>query len=348
MKKNILIFILIIIIITNCSPDDGSDNVMLVEDRDRTEQQLADRDSLQNYLNTHYYNSGELAGIENPMPSDIIITELEEGESVPADHTLLATADNLETKTTIHAEAEYEYYILRINQGGGEASPRFTDQVAAIYEGRLVTDASVFDSVVTAEFFNLVGFDVNNTNGTIRGWQLVFPEFNVAENFELNSGVVEYNNFGLGVMFIPSGLGFFSRGTIPGVPSYSNLIFKFALLQTQENDHDGDGIPSHFEDLNNNSDVFDDNSDDDNAPDFLDIDDDNDGVPTIFELLPQVYEVDTNNGGQEPILAENEFEIDRSEVGGVITINTVTIVDANDNDIPDYLEAEVTTNYNEN
>jgi len=344
-KVSGLVGLLLVVLLFTCSSDDDN-NVVLVEDRDRTEQQAVDKDLLQNYFNTHYYNSGELATLENPTPSDIIITELAEGESVPDGQTLLADANNLETKTTTHEDAQYEYYILRINQGGGEISPKFTDEVRVLYEGNLVTDASVFDSAVTPVDLNLVGSNLNNSGGTIRGWQLVFPEFNIAEGFDNVSGVTEYNNYGLGVMFLPSGLAYFSR-TLNGIPSYSNLVFKFALLQTQENDHDNDGIPSYIEDLNADSDAFDDNSDDDNAPDFLDIDDDNDGVATINELIPTEYVIDTNNGEQEPILGDNEYERNRSEVGGVITINTVTIVDADSSGTPDYLEEEVTTNYNE-
>ena len=44
---------------------------------------------------------------------------------------------------------------------------------------------------------------------------------------------------------------------------YSNLIFKFKVFQSEENDHDFDNVPSHLEDINGNTDLTDDNSDDD-------------------------------------------------------------------------------------
>jgi hypothetical protein len=93
-----------------------------------------------------------------------------------------------------------------------------------------------------------------------------------------------------------------------------------------------------LEDLNNNQNVYDDDTDKDNVPNFLDADDDNDGVLTKNELDFNTYTVDTNQGEQEPVLAGNEIEISRTESSGVITIKTVVIVDSNDDGVPDYLD----------
>jgi hypothetical protein len=125
-----------------------------------------------------------------------------------------------------------------------------------------------------------------------------------------------------------------------GIPLYSNLIFKFELYQASPSDHDGDGIFSHLEDLDNNKNAYDDDTDDDNIPNFLDANDDNDTILTKNELVFKTYTVDTNQGEQEPVLAVNEFEISRSETAGIITIKTVVIVDTNNDDVPDYLDKE--------
>ena len=50
------------------------------------------------------------------------------------------------------------------------------------------------------------------------------------------------------------------------------------------NQDDNDGIPRNQEDLNNNGNLFDDDTDDDGIPNFIDIDDDNDNVLTISEV----------------------------------------------------------------
>lgn len=162
-----------------------------------------------------------------------------------------------------------------------------------------------------------------------------------------SDGITNYNNFGLGVMFVPSGLAYFS-GTASGtLTAYSNLIFKFELLQYEEVDHDGDGIPSYIEDLDANMDVLDDDTDEDLAPNYLDVDDDNDGVSTFDELMSITYTVDTNVNEEEPVLGEGEYEISRSETAGVITINTVKVVDSDSNGTPDYLQEDIAENYNE-
>ncbi|GAB4162835.1 MAG: hypothetical protein Tsb0033_22300 [Winogradskyella sp.] len=313
-----------------------------IVERDRTEQQEADSDSLVDYLSSHYYNSDFFMTGTNHKYTDIVITELAEGEDVPAGHTLLI--DAVETHTTTYFETDYEYYILRLNQGGGQ-SPRFTDQVRVRYEGTLVETGESFDGVVTP--IDLLMQGVGFSGGVIRGWQLVLPQFSTASDFMINNGIVEYDNYGLGMMFLPSGLAYFSSTASGILSSYSNLTFKFELLQFEEVDHDGDGIPSYIEDLDSNLDVLDNDTDEDLAPNYVDVDDDNDGVNTIDELMPNSYIVDTNNGDTEPVLGSNEYEVSRSEANGVITINTVIVMDSDSNGVPDYLQEDITTNYNE-
>ena len=138
-------------------------------------------------------------------------------------------------------------------------------------------DGVIFDSSSTP-----VDFDLTNT---IAGWGRVLPEFNNATDFVVNNdGTVDYNNPGVGVMFLPSGLGYFSSAA-GSVPVYSNLIFKFELLESEESDHDFDNVPSHVEDLDQDLDLTDDNTDEDPYANFVDSDDDNDGTLTIDEDL---------------------------------------------------------------
>lgn len=338
--KYIFCLVCISLVIISCQEDDV--RAPTIVERDRTEQQEADSDSLVDYLSSHYYNSDFFMTGTNHKYTDIVITELAEGEDVPAGHTLLI--DAVETHTTTYFETDYEYYILRLNQGGGQ-SPRFTDQVRVRYEGTLVETGESFDGVVTP--IDLLMQGVGFSGGVIRGWQLVLPQFSTASDFMINNGIVEYDNYGLGMMFLPSGLAYFSSTASGILSSYSNLTFKFELLQFEEVDHDGDGIPSYIEDLDSNLDVLDNDTDEDLAPNYVDVDDDNDGVNTIDELMPNSYIVDTNNGDTEPVLGSNEYEVSRSEANGVITINTVIVMDSDSNGVPDYLQEDITTNYNE-
>ncbi|MFV0566282.1 MAG: FKBP-type peptidyl-prolyl cis-trans isomerase [Flavobacteriaceae bacterium] len=283
-KNKALLILCLSLTIAACSKDDDNSSTTTI--RDRAEQQIADNDSIVQYLETHYYNAD---GVTDALPNfnsldDIVITELADGETVPDGHVLLKNA--VETKTCVYADTDYTYYILRLNQGSGEDAPTFADNVLVNYEGSLLNTGVVFDSTVNPVMMDLTTL--------VAGWRKVIPLFNVAGGYTENiDGTVSYTNPGLGVMFIPSGLGYFSASN-PGA-SYAPLIFKFELLQTTQNDHDGDGVPSYLEDLNGDgeftvdydetTDTTDDDTDDDGTPDYADSDDDGDGILTIYEDL---------------------------------------------------------------
>ena len=57
----------------------------------------------------------------------------------------------VETKTTTYSEVEYDYYILKIKQGEGAASPLFSDKVRVNYSGSLM-DGTEFDRTSTPSF----------------------------------------------------------------------------------------------------------------------------------------------------------------------------------------------------
>lgn len=263
---------------SSCKKDDDSGPTFV--EADRTEQQVIDNDSLIGYLQTHYYNSGTFTTPGDYHISDIVIKELPIDEVTgdylpmpdPANNTLLIDAVGL-PKTAVYLDTNYEYYVLSLNLGGGD-TPHFCDKVRVNYTGMLQND-DIFDSTV-----NPVSFDLLNL---IQGWRLVMPQFKTAESFTENGdGTISYTNYGLGVMFLPSGLAYF-RSPPLGIPTYSNLIFKFEFYQTEVNDHDEDLVPTFLEDLNGNGNLFDDDTDNDNIPDYLDFDDDGDGILTRYE-----------------------------------------------------------------
>ena len=276
MKFNLNIILIAILLLGFSCGDDDDDGIVEVPEADRTEQQVIDNDSLVNFLQSHFVNETLLTSNPTISFNDIEIYELPEDGELPNPDQNSLLFDLVETKTTTYFDVEYEYYILKINQGGSEVSPNFSDRVRVSYEGTLM-DETIFDSSATP-----VDFDLTST---IAGWGRVLPQFNNAEDFVVNSdGTVTYNNPGIGIMFLPSGLGYYSAAA-GSVPVYSNLIFKFKVFQSEVNDHDFDNVPSHLEDINGDYDLTNDNSDDDTFADFVDSDDDNDGTLTIDEDL---------------------------------------------------------------
>src|SRR5690606_29754117 len=258
----------------------------------------------------------------------------------PEGSTLLLEA--VEVKEIKYLGTDYEIYVLVLNQGGGEDKPTFADDVLVNYEG-FTLDNKVFDSSVNPVTFELINL--------IPGWRKVLPDFNTAESFDDNEdGTVNFINKGVGVMFLPSGLGYYAN-TQSKIPAYSPLIFKFELLQMFENDHDGDGIPSYLEDLNkdgeftanydNIKDPNDDDTDGDYVLDYEDTDDDGDGIPTRDEIEITTVNKPTRQEVIATVLADNQVLLNKikKEQNGTYTGTILTFPDTDGDGIPDYLDA---------
>lgn len=136
----------------------------------------------------------------------------------------------------------------------------------------------------------MVNQPLNLTNvglslGVITGFREALIEFQAREGYSENGdGTTTSHNHGIGAVFIPSGIGYFSSATT-NIPSYSPIIFKLGLLTRINTDYDGDSIFSRLEDLDQDGDGFNDDTDGDGFPNFFDNDDDNDGVLTANEDL---------------------------------------------------------------
>tara|TARA_R110000868_G_scaffold1389_3_gene10680 strand:- start:872 stop:1870 length:999 start_codon:yes stop_codon:yes gene_type:complete len=327
--RNVTLFILCATLgFLSCKKNDSA-TVITVPVRDRGEQQIIDNDSIIGYLETHYYNSSDFVSNPNPSINDLVITELSEGETVPDGNTLLK--DVVETKMVVYAETDYEFYILKLNQGGGD-SPTFADKVRINYEGRLL-DETLFDNTVSPVTFDLFSL--------VPGWSKAVPNFSTAESFvDAGDGTVDYMNHGVGVIFLPSGLGYFSGSTL-SIPSYSPLIFKIELFQMYQNDEDIDGIPSYLEDLNGDGEfTLADDTDEDKILNYNDNDDDGDGILTSDEIVTTIYNKTTKAEIESLQLESNQVLLNKiiKEQDGTFTGTILTFTDTDGDGIPDYLD----------
>jgi FKBP-type peptidyl-prolyl cis-trans isomerase len=329
----------------SCSKNSSSDDPVVIEVRDRGAQQILDKDSIIGYLETHYYNAGAFQGNADPSISELIIAEIPSDGVIPDPDNNKKLIDSVVTKTIVFEGTEYDIYILDLNQGGGEDSPTFADNVLVTYEGFTLNDV-VFDSAV-----NPVTFDLTSL---IPGWRKVLPDFNTAESFvDGDDGTVDFMNHGVGVMFVPSGLGYFS-GSQSGIPAYSPLIFKFELLKMYEADFDGDGIPSYMEDLNgdgefiinyeNSKDENDDDTDGDFIPNYGDTDDDGDGILTKNETNITISTINkpTREEVKTTPLEKTQKLLNKivKEIDGTFTGTIWTFKDSDGDKIPDYLDKD--------
>lgn len=297
MIKNVFMAVFSLLILASCSNDD--DSVEVTPPRDRGEVELESQANLKAYLSTHFYNYEEFEAEDEGFDYKIVFDTIS-GDN--ADKTPLLS-QVIEEKFT-YQETEYTLYTLIARQGAG-IQPTFADSTYVNYQGSVVGGAK-FDSSTTPIWFDLT--------------QVVFGFANGLSNLKAGTMATENadgsvtfgNDYGIGAVFIPSGLGYFnSSGS--GFSSYSDLVFTFDLYRAvADTDDDNDGVPNWKEDINGNkflNEVADD-TDGDNIPDFLDTDDDGDGTLTRDEIV-------INADG------------------------TVTYTDSNNDGTPDYLDPDV-------
>ncbi len=297
MIKNVFMAVFSLLILASCSNDD--DSVEVTPPRDRGEVELESQANLKAYLSTHFYNYEEFEAEDEGFDYKIVFDTIS-GDN--ADKTPLLS-QVIEEKFT-YQETEYTLYSLIARQGAG-IQPTFADSTYVNYQGSVVGGAK-FDSSTTPIWFDLT--------------QVVFGFANGLSNLKAGTMATENadgsvtfgNDYGIGAVFIPSGLGYFnSSGS--GFSSYSDLVFTFDLYRAvADTDDDNDGVPNWKEDINGNkflNEVADD-TDGDNIPDFLDTDDDGDGTLTRDEIV-------INADG------------------------TVTYTDSNNDGTPDYLDPDV-------
>ncbi|TPG37896.1 FKBP-type peptidyl-prolyl cis-trans isomerase [Flavobacterium pectinovorum] len=299
MNKFKFYFILLLagISFVSCSKKDD-DDVVTVPLRDYATQYKADNDSIEKYLKTHYIKE---------VTADFDITIEKITKDTPQISIMDQKVYTLATRPVYSHGVNYNVRYLILNKGTGQ-SPCNTDRVNAAYSGNLL-DGTVFDtSYDLGRSFELYVY----VNGAvIDGWGEIFPQFKTGTSSTSDNGTVTYKDFGAGVMFLPSGLGYYGSPQT-NIPAYSPLVFSFKLFDLQRLDHEytvsngsaltvGDGVPDYLEDLDGDGYLYDlrdtarfpnppdsykkdYDTDGDGIPDFLDLDDDGDGYSTRFEI----------------------------------------------------------------
>lgn len=245
--KNLFIILFAGLAIYACGDDNDSDNF------DAAEQALLDDEALIEYLETHYLNE-----------DDGGIWTIDNGQT--------PLMDQVDTQFITDEDISYKLYYL-VEEEGVTISPTRADSVLTTYSGMLL-DSTVFDSRSSIIWFSL--------SGVIKGWSYGFQNYKGGTRVVNEDESFYYEDFGQGILFIPSGLAYGPGGNY-SIPPNSPLVFQITLQDVNRADDDNDGILSIDEDLNGNSNVKDDDTDEDSIPNYLDVDDDNDGILTKDE-----------------------------------------------------------------
>ena len=278
MNKILKITLLLTLLISlfSCNEDDTESTIYVVP---YAEQEPIDNAEIVNFLTTNYFNEEEFISPVAEFNFNIEFSNVQTVDGftrTPLIDYVGNTINNftIETKSIIVGDVAHTLYILKVVQGQGAEKPRFCDEALLSYEG-MTLDKIVFDNAL-----NPVDLDLSVT---VKGFSESVSEFNIATNTVDNGdGTFTYQNYGVGAVFMPSALGYYSQG-VSIITPYSPLIFKLKIYGTTELDHDNDGVPSYLEDLNGNHDLIDDNTDSDDFPNFQDPNDDEDPILTINE-----------------------------------------------------------------
>jgi len=273
--------------------------------RDFAVQYATDIANIEDYLKTNYFEVVNHPGYADDQ--DVTIAKL------PTDGSKVSIMSYLDAPTypkllkkevNLHG-IKYAIYYLVLRPGVG-ISPCNVDGVLASYRGTYLsrsTATATTPSELTATFFEEVKNPQSflSLNGVITGWSETFPLFKTGTAVINADGTVTNTDFGAGVMFLPSGLGYYSSGS-GSIPAYSPLVFSFKLYDIQRLDQDNDGVFSFQEDRDGNGFMYDyrstvnyptapadlikyaDDTDKDGIPDYLDIDDDGDNYTTKLEI----------------------------------------------------------------
>ena len=283
-----------------------------VPPRDHAVQYATDNADIEEYLKTNYITVIDHPGFQDDQ--DVTITKIPDGGVQPSIMSYLNSATyprlmvrEVSKDLLIHNVA-YKIYYLVLRPGVGQA-PTNVDGVLASYHGEYLVRTATTGTLtaLTSTLFEEVQYPQQFLSlfSTISGWGEIFPQFKTGTNTSNADGTVNHSDFGAGVMFLPSGLGYFSSGST-AIPAYAPLVFNFKLFEIQRLDHETsngiatpDGVPSYLENISGDGYMYDyrntlnysssttinpNDTDGDGIPDFLDSDDDGDGVSTKTEI----------------------------------------------------------------
>ena len=256
--------------VTSCKSDEEEPEVEL---NDFSEQSQTDDELIREYLQTHTYNYEDF---QDPSLEDrqIRFDTLAGDNASKTPLSDLVSFTNVTVTTPEGEEIDHKLYYLLARQGiRVEDRATIVDSVYLSYRGNLL-DGSEFDESVFPVWFDNTAV----ITGFRHGVQFFAPG-NYTQN---TNGEIDFNDYGQGMIFIPSGLGYFGN-VQASIPAYSPLIFSINVYTTNQADHDADGIPSFQEDVDGDGNPFNDDTDEDGIANFADIDDDGDGVFTINE-----------------------------------------------------------------
>ena len=286
----------LILVIYSCSKDSSS--IEEIPANDIGPQYVLENDSIVEFLQTHFYNYKDFENLSSNNTVELLI------DTISGDNSdKISLFDQVSTLSIDIEDDNNEmishnmYYI--INREGNGDSPTVADSVFVAYKGMTLGNTT-FDNRKNPTW-------LDNTT-VVRGFKEFTALLKRGDISTNNDGTYLLSNYGIGMVIMPSALGYYNNSTI-SIPAYSPLIFQINLTTYNTTDHDHDGINSIDEDLNGDHIFSNDDTDEDNLPNYRDADDDGDGVLTIDEYdADGDGVVDDTDGDGIPDYLDNDNE----------------------------------------
>ncbi len=256
----------LITLFASCKKDDDSANI--APPRDYGIQYATEKVDIETYLKTHYMTVDE-------TNFDVAF------DTITVDNPHVSIWDQteypLQNKIVNSNEIDYTVYYITFNEGVGEAPTR-ADNVLTSYRGTLMRNGRQFDYMPYPQVYS-------SLLTTIEGWQEIIPLFKTGVYVDIpnDPNPATFQDFGAGVMFLPSGLAYYNTPRSGLVKAYDPLIFSIKLYDLEYTDVDSDGILNKYETADG-VDLNDYDTDGDGLPNYADADDDGDGYLTLDEI----------------------------------------------------------------
>lgn len=286
----------LILVTYSCSKDSSS--IEEIPANDIGPQYVLENDSIVEFLQTHFYNYKDFENLSSNNTVELLIDTIS-GDNIDK----ISLFDQVSTLSIDIEDDNQEmishnmYYI--INREGNGDSPTVADSVFVAYKGMTLGNTT-FDNRKNPTW-------LDNTT-VVRGFKEFTALLKRGDISTNNDGTYLLSNYGIGMAIMPSALGYYNNSTI-SIPAYSPLIFQINLTTYNSTDHDHDGVNSIDEDLNGDHIFSNDDTDEDNLPNYRDADDDGDGVLTIDEYdADGDGVVDDTDGDGIPDYLDNDNE----------------------------------------
>ncbi len=226
MKKIILALFAASVLVVSCKKDDDYKEE---PPRDRGEEAIAAQNEIEEFLSKHAYNYEDFENPSEDFDYRVVFDSIAEGSGKTP---LIDQVEYKIVEDPYESNVTYKLYYLKVEQGEGD--PVSDAEVAYItYETWRMRTGELLERTSSSQPKPFV-MENKFSNG---GLKEALLEFNAADGFTENEdGTVSYDGYGIGAVFVPSGLAFFNNPPLGSpIGYYNQLIYTFQVKGVSEN-----------------------------------------------------------------------------------------------------------------